>query len=88
MFNLVLYHIFQMILNEMVEKLSCHLMIADESTNQVIRKKLTLSKWSTASELIDILQLDLANHELADFKLYLATDDKGRRTMLKCGTIN
>lgn len=67
-----------MILQEILEKLSCHLMIADESMNKVIRKKVHLGKWTTASELIDIIQVDLANHELSDFRLYLATDDKGK----------
>lgn len=67
-----------MVLHEILEKLSCHLMIADESTNRVIRKKISLSRWITTSELIEVIQVDLANHEFSDFKLYLATDERGR----------
>ena len=52
-------------------------MIADESSNRVIRKKMVLSRWSTAAELIDIIHIDMANYELNNYKLYLATDEKG-----------
>ena len=67
-----------MILHEILEKLNCHLMVADEATNRVIRKKISLSRWSTTSELTEIIQVDLANYELSDFKLYLATDERGK----------
>ena len=77
-----------MILNEILEKLSCHLMIADESSNRVIRKKMVLSKWSTAAELIDIIHIDVANYELNNYKLYLATDEKGLMScFLFCNTL-
>ncbi|XP_067941460.1 serine-rich adhesin for platelets-like [Watersipora subatra] len=65
-----------MVLQDILDKLNCHLMIADESTNRVIRKKISLSRWTTTSELIEIIQVYLANHELSDFRLYLATDEK------------
>jgi len=66
-----------MILNEILDKMCCHLMIADESTNKVIRKKMSLSRWCSAAEVMDIIQADLATPELNDFRLYLATDEAG-----------
>ena len=60
--------------------MTCQVIIADEASNHTKRSKLPVSRWLTAGDLKEMVMIDMANSEYADFSLYLISNEHGKRS--------